>query len=94
MKNKKFKAEVRSGHKEDAVEVPFDPTEVWGIEPKPLWRGRRGHVVKGRLNGRNFESFIVPRSKRFYMLIDEELERKAGVTVGDIVEVAVELSAA
>jgi hypothetical protein len=40
------------------------------------------------------KSFIVPRSKRFYMLIDEELERKARVTAGDIVEVAVEPSAA
>jgi hypothetical protein len=89
MKNRKFKAEVLPGHKENALEVPFDPTKLWGIEPRPLWRGRRGHLVQGRLNGCDFESFIVPRSKRFYMLIDEELERKAGVTVGDIVEVAV-----
>jgi hypothetical protein len=43
MKKKKFKAELLSGHKEDAVEVPFDPATEWGIRAKPLWRGRRGH---------------------------------------------------
>jgi hypothetical protein len=30
MKKKNFKAEVISGHKEDAVEVPFDPALEWG----------------------------------------------------------------
>jgi hypothetical protein len=41
----RFKAEVLSGHKEDAIEVPFDPALEWGISPKSLWRGRRGHLV-------------------------------------------------
>src|SRR5713226_1871335 len=66
MKMRKFTAEVQAGHKENAVEVPFDPTKAWGLPPEPLWRGRRGHVVQGNLNGRPFESFIVPRSKKFF----------------------------
>lgn len=90
MKTKKFKAEVLSGHKEDAVEVPFDPSEVWGIDPQPLWHGRHGHRVQGSVNGVSFESFIVPRSKRFYLIIDEELERKTGIAEGDVIVVAVE----
>ncbi len=92
MKPRKFKAEVISGHKDDAIEVPFDPGEVWGVDPQPLWHGRRGHTVKGKLNGRKFESFIVPRQKKFYMLIDEALEQGAGVAAGDVVEVSLQPS--
>jgi hypothetical protein len=90
MKKKKFKAEVLSGHKEDAVEVPFDPAKEWGIPPKPLWRGRRGHSVNATVNGFSFESSIVPRQKRFYLLIDAEAEKAAGVSKGVVVQVAVE----
>jgi hypothetical protein len=90
MKKKSFTAEVQSGHKEAAIEVPFDPAQVWGLPPKPLWHGRRGYVVSGSLTGSHFEeSFIVPRSQRFFMLIDAELQQAAGVSVGDIVDVAV-----
>jgi Domain of unknown function (DUF1905) len=91
MKVKKFRGEVLSGHKEDAVEVPFDPAEAWGVPPRPIWRGRRGHAVSGTLNGCPFEeSFIVPRAKRFFMLIDRELKQAADVSVGDSVRVALE----
>jgi hypothetical protein len=31
MTRKKFKAELRAGHQENAVEVPFDPTATWGV---------------------------------------------------------------
>jgi len=92
VKTKNFKAALLSGHKDNAVEVPFDPTEVWRIEAKPLWRGRRGHAVKEKLNGHDFESFIVPRQKRFFMLIDKELEHATGVSQGDVIEVSVGLS--
>jgi hypothetical protein len=90
MKEKKFKAEVLSGHKEDAVEVPFDPVKEWGIAPKPMWRGRRGHFVNATLNGFSFESSIVPRQKKFYMLIDADAKQAARVSEGAIVQVAVE----
>jgi hypothetical protein len=90
MKKKKFKAEVLSGHKEDAVEVPFDPAKEWGIPPKPLWRGRRGHFVNATVNGFSFESSIVPRQKKFYLLIDAEAGKSAGVSAGVVARVAVE----
>jgi hypothetical protein len=89
MKNTKFKGELQSGHQEDAVEVPFDPAETWGIPPKQLWRGRRGHRVVSTVNGISFETFIVPRQQRFFMLVDEDIEQEAGVAVGDIVTVTV-----
>jgi hypothetical protein len=90
MKKKKFKAEVLAGHKEDAVEVPFDPAQVWGVPPKLLWRGRRGHLVNATVNGFSFESSIVPRQKKFYLLIDAEAAKAAGVSNGVKVEVVVE----
>jgi hypothetical protein len=88
MKRKQFKAEVLSGHKDNAVEVPFDPSDVWDIAPK-LWLGRRGHEVQGCLNGFPFESCIVPRQKRFFMIIDEDIRKQAKISVGDIVTASV-----
>ena len=90
MPKKKFKAELLSGHKEDAVEVPFDPAKEWGVPAKPLWRGRRGHLVNATVNGFAFEGSIVPRQKKFYLLIDAEAAKAAGVSNGVKVEVVVE----
>lgn len=91
MKKKQFTAEVLTGHKGDAVEVPFNPSEVWGLPPRPIWRGRRGHPVSGTLNGFPFaESFIVPRSQKFFMIIDKDMEREAGVSAGDTVRLRIE----
>jgi hypothetical protein len=90
MKMIRFKAELLPGHKDDAVEVPFNPTEEWGLPPQPIWRGRKGHRVSGTLNRRRFEEgFIVPRSKKFFLLIDKDMQREAGITVGDSVSIAV-----
>ena len=92
MAKQKFQAEVQSGHKDDAVEVPFDPAQVWGVPPRPIWRGRRGHSVSGTLNGYRFgEGFIVPRSNKFFLLVDRDLKEAAGVSVGDSVRLALEL---
>jgi hypothetical protein len=89
LKKKKFKAEVLSGHKEHALEVPFDPEREWGFAPKPLWRGRRGHLVSVKVNG-SFAGAIVPRQKRFYLLIEAEAGKAAGVSEGAVVQVTVE----
>jgi len=93
MRPKKFQAEVLTGHKENAVEVPFDPVREWKIEPQPLWRGRRGHPVMAKINGVSFESAIVPRQKRFYLLIDADTGRAAKLAAGDVVRVELKPSA-
>jgi hypothetical protein len=90
MPSAKFEGVVLSGHKEHAVEVPFDPAERWSLEAKSLWSGRRGHAVRGKANGVRFESFIVPRSKRFWMLIDGELLESARIEEGDTLAVEIE----
>jgi hypothetical protein len=90
MKKKRFKAELQSGHQEDAVEVPFDPAATLGVAATRLWRGRRGYTVLATLNGVSFETFIVPRQQRFFMLVDEDIKREAGVAAGDVLDLVVE----
>lgn len=88
-KKQEFVAELLAGHKGAAVEVPFDPAQVWEMAATPLWPGRRGHLVQGDLNGVKFGSCIVPRSGKFWMLVDEEIQEKARVSVGETVRVTV-----
>jgi hypothetical protein len=60
----KFFAELLSGLKQDAVEVPFDPAREWKLQSQRLRPGRCGFRVKATINGRAFESAIVARPKR------------------------------
>ena len=90
MKPEKFKGKILSGHKGAAIEVPFDPATQWAIQAGKLRPGRRGHLIQGSLNGVHFESAIVPRARRFFVLLDEELQQAAKVSIGDIVEVTLE----
>lgn len=74
------------------AKVPFDPADAWGTPPAPLWRGRRGHRVRGRLNGFAFESAIVPRSRRFWLIVDATTLKGAGAEIGKTVGVQVQPS--
>ena len=69
MRQAKCQATLMRGHKEDAVEVPFDPGKRWSLAQLKLRPGRRGFPVKATLNGVEFESAIVSRSKRFWLLV-------------------------
>ncbi len=89
MKSAQFNATIVSGHKEDAVEVPFDPAERWGSVARSLRPGRRGHAVRGTLGKTPFESAIVARSRRFWLLLPAALEDRAGVTSGDEVHISI-----
>jgi hypothetical protein len=90
---KSFTGELLSGHKDDALEVPFDPAADWKIQPPSLWRGRRGFLVKARVKGIAFDSSIVPRQKRFFLLIDREVVESTGLVVGSRVRVTIEPAA-
>ena len=79
MRKKKFKAELLSGHKDHAVEVPFNPSVEWNLQSRPLWRGRRGFPVLATIDGVSLESAIVPRQQKFYLLIDAEAKKAAGL---------------
>jgi Domain of unknown function (DUF1905) len=98
LKRRKFQAELLSGHKGAAVLVPFDPEEAWGIPSQPVasrtYGARPGHLVRGTINRRPFEGWIGQRWRRFFLPVDEELQRSARVSVGDTIEVVVEPIAA
>jgi hypothetical protein len=90
---KTFSAELLAGHKDAALEVPFDPSEVWRAEAKSLWKGRRGYEVTAIVNGVSFESCIVPRQKKFFMLVSADVIKEIGIAIGDTVKAAVEFIA-
>jgi len=87
----RFKANVLSGHKGAAVEIPFDPTGRWGVPPRRVMPRRRGHAVRGALNQVPFESFIVSRSKRYFLFLAPEVLYTAEAKVGDTVSVVLTL---
>lgn len=85
-----FQGILLDGHKELAVEVPFDPAARWMLPARPLRPGRRGHPVRGTLNGTYFESAVVPRAHRFWVTVSHDVATSAGVDVGDDVDVTLE----
>ena len=88
-KGDRFEAELLSGHKGAAVEVPFDPAARWAVDAVPLWRGRRGFPVEAVLDGVPFASAIVPRMRRHFLLVDDEVCARARARIGAVVKVAV-----
>jgi hypothetical protein len=87
VKTERFTAVVLSGHKGAAVEVLFDPAKRWGVPARRITPGRRGHAVRGTVNHAPFESFVVPRSRRFFLLLSSEVLHTTGAAVGDTVNV-------
>jgi len=86
-----FQGTVLSGHKAQcAVEVPFDPGAEWGLKFGPVFQGRNGYVVRASLGAGWFESFVVPRMKRWWLLLERERLEAAGVEVGQDVGVRME----
>lgn len=86
MKKSRFRGTVLGGHKNLAVEVPFDPQQQWALEPEKLRKGRNGHRVQATIGRVTFESSVVPRSRRFWLELGEE----AGVSEGDEIAVVLE----
>jgi hypothetical protein len=93
VKRMSFQAELLTGHKGDAVILPFDPTRVWGVRLTRMQttHGERlGHLVKGSLNGHRFEGWLGYRWGRYFIPVDEALAAAANVFAGEIVDVTVE----
>ena len=91
MSSKTFSGTIQAGHKDDAIEVPFDPTQTLGAKLVAIKPGRRGFPVRAMINSIGFDSHIVTRSKTFWLVLPMAIERKIGVSEGD--EVSVTLSA-
>jgi hypothetical protein len=88
MTDDRFTAVLAEGHKGYAFEVPFDPAERWGIAPVRLRAGRNGHRVAGKVNGVAFESAVVARSKKFWLLIDDDVREQAKLEIGSVAKIA------
>lgn len=86
----RFRATLIEGHKGCAVEVPFDPAVKWDAGTESVRPGRRGHPVRARVNGVEFDSWIVKRSRRYWLLVDDAILVRAEVAVCDVLDVSVE----
>lgn len=92
-KSARFAAEIQQGHKGAALILPFDPELVWGLAPSQVSEapgGKRGWLVRGTLAGTRFEGWIGTRWGRHFVLTDAALCARAGVKVGDTVDVVLE----
>src|SRR5664279_2084781 len=89
MADDRFTAVLVEGHKGAAFEVPFDPADRWGTAPIRLRAGRLGHRVAGKVNGVAFESAVVARSKKFWLLIDHTIRERANLEIGSPAKIAI-----
>ncbi len=88
MKAVTFTGTVLDGHKGAAVEVPFDPAIQWGKPAQRVGLNRRGHAVAGTVAGVPIESAVVPRSRRFWLSLDEPFLKRARIAVGQSITVS------
>ncbi|MBS2021139.1 MAG: hypothetical protein JST92_01925 [Deltaproteobacteria bacterium] len=84
------RAKVLNGHKGCAAMLPFEPEKVWLTKAAPIAPGRRGHAVRGTINRKRFESFVVGRSKKHFVLLDEATLKSARAKEGDLVNLSLE----
>ncbi len=92
-KQRSFSATIVEGHKQCALEVPFDPTVEWA-SGKPLIRpGRRGNPVLARIGQESFESHVVARSKKFWLLLEADVLARLGVAPGQSLRVTLRSTA-
>jgi len=89
MANAQFTATLLEGHKGAAFEVPFDPEERWEMPPEKLRAGRNGHRVAAKVNGVAFESAVVPRLRRFWLEIADDVRKQARLEIGAAAKIAI-----
>jgi hypothetical protein len=94
MSKARFTTELVEGHKGvTVVLVPLDPTLVWDAKPVPLDDRRQGWLVTGTMNRARFDGWIGFRWGRYFIILDEDMRKRAKVAVGDTVSVVVEPTA-
>ena len=92
MKAEQISGVVLAGHKGDAVEVPFDPGAKWDVAVQQIGPGRRGYRVAFRVGATRFDSYVVARSRKFWLLLSAEVEDKLSIKAGDTVSLSLEPS--
>ncbi len=89
MHNAIFSVPVVTGHKEDAVEIPFDPGERWPLPEVTLGPRRKARGVWAVIGSHAFDGHVVTRSRRWWLLLPAALEMELGIAPGDQVTVAI-----
>jgi len=89
MKSERISGIIQRGHKADAVEVPFDPGARWGVAALKIAAGRRGYPVACHSGATRFDSHIVARSKKFWLLLPPEIEQRLSVETGETVTLSI-----
>lgn len=95
MKKVRFETELIMGHKNiAAVLVPFAPERVWKSQPVMLdapysRKPQAAHLVRGTIDGTPFDGWIGKRWGRRFIIVDQALRKRAGVAVGDVVELVI-----
>ena len=69
------------------------PQEFGALKRNRCEKGDVAMQLKKTLNGVHFESCIVPRQKKFFMLVDTNVLKETGVSTGDVVSASVRLTA-
>ena len=91
----RFQAELFMGHKNiAAVLVPFAPERVWQstavmVDAPYSRKSQEAYLVRGTVDGTPFDGWIGKRWGRRFIIVDQALRKKAGVAVGDVVEIVV-----
>lgn len=84
----RFVSVVLEGHKVIAFQIPFDPAERWGVAQVQLWPGRRGYLVRGAVNKVRFESVVVSRAWKFFVLVSDQMKKAGKLRNGSTVRVS------
>jgi len=87
----RFETELIEGHKGvKVVLVPFEPEQVWSRKPVRLAGRRHGWLIKGTANRVAFDGYIGERWGRFFVILDDDVLRRAKLAVGDSVSMVIE----
>jgi Bacteriocin-protection, YdeI or OmpD-Associated/Domain of unknown function (DUF1905) len=78
----RFRAELERRGPRNFVEIPFDPREVFGEARPP---------VRGTVNGFAFRGRVAKYGGQYLLGFRREIREGAGITEGDVVELALEL---
>jgi len=66
----------------------FERIDVLVNNAGNFFAGRRGYHVRGTVNKIEFESVVVPRAKRFFVLVTDEMSSRARLRDGSKVTVS------
>ncbi|HVE71014.1 MAG TPA: MmcQ/YjbR family DNA-binding protein [Thermoanaerobaculia bacterium] len=87
MPSARFRATLAAANKRLVCEVPFDPAERWTLPVVSVEPRRRGVEVAATVDDVSFDSAVVARAGRHWLLVDDATARRIEKGKGDEVMV-------